>query len=157
MKKHILLVDDDVLIVGALEEHLKSQGYQVTVAESCAEGREALRQKSHIDLMILDHMLPDGRGTDLLESIAENNTLQRPPVIMSSALANTQNPSWEVLLHRLPAFSQNLIQAYVPKPYSFDNMDTVVDLIFSVVPPAPSAKTIVTGDYKHPPKKPHRA
>jgi DNA-binding response OmpR family regulator len=152
-KRHILVVDDDFLNANALRDHLKSQGFQVTWAENCKEGKEALGGKALIDLIILDHLLPDGRGTDLLQAMSDNAALQKPPVIMSSSLVDPRNPAWEALVHRLPEVSQALIQAYVPKPYSFDNMDTVVDLIFEASPPTvPNPNTLLSGDYRHPAK-----
>lgn len=152
-KRHILVVDDDLLNAGALQAHFTSMGYDVTLAENCAEGRAALQDKPQIDLMILDHLLPDGRGTDLLQSMADVEGMQKPPVIMSSSLMHPQTAGWEALLQRLPEISQTLIQAFVPKPYSFENMDTVVDLIFEVSPQISSSNTILSGDYKHPRKK----
>jgi two-component system, OmpR family, phosphate regulon response regulator OmpR len=152
-KRHILVVDDDFFNSNALREHLSSQGFTVTVAENCREGKEVLSGKSLIDLIILDHLLPDGRGTDLLQAMSDSEALQKPPVIMSSSLVDPRNPAWEALVHRLPEIAQALIQAYVPKPYSFDNMDTVVDLIFEAAPPTiPNPKTLLSGDYRHPKK-----
>ena len=68
----ILLVDDDPTIVGTLTRFLTRQGYAVTAA---GNGREALAalQKEKIPLAILDLMLPDFSGLELLAHVRENS------------------------------------------------------------------------------------
>jgi two-component system cell cycle response regulator len=68
----ILLVDDDPDILRTLSRFLTSQGYAVTAVGS---GREALAaiQKEKIPLAILDLMLPDSSGLELLAHVRENS------------------------------------------------------------------------------------
>jgi diguanylate cyclase (GGDEF)-like protein len=68
----ILLVDDDPTILGTLNRFLTSQGYQVAAATT---GREALTalQQENIPLAILDLILPDFSGLDLLAHVRENS------------------------------------------------------------------------------------
>lgn len=68
----ILLVDDDPAILVALSRFLTSQGYAVAAA---ATGQEALAtlQKENIPLAILDLMLPDFSGLDLLAHVRQNS------------------------------------------------------------------------------------
>jgi len=125
-KPHILLVDDDVFIIETLTSYLEILGYQVTAAYSCRQAMEKLSDGKKVHLMILDYLMPDGSGTDLLQSLGNTANMQRPPVIMSSGIMDPNNPVWEKLRNHLPPESQALIQAYVSKPYTLDAMDVAL-------------------------------
>ncbi|MGA9754573.1 MAG: GGDEF domain-containing response regulator [Desulfobaccales bacterium] len=64
----ILLADDDLQLMGTIQEFLDSQGYAVTTA---ADGQAAMAalQNQEFALAILDLMLPDCSGLDLLSHI----------------------------------------------------------------------------------------
>ena len=67
-KKKILIVEDEVDIQKLLRANLLSVGYDVIVADTAQEGREAFK-KQQPDLIILDVMLPDGNGFDLCKEL----------------------------------------------------------------------------------------
>src|SRR5450755_478172 len=123
---HILIVDDDVFVVEALTTYLEIMGYRVSAAYGFKTALEKLRATDKIDLVILDYLLPDGSGTEVLQFMGDEKTMQRPPVIMSSGVIDPDAPIWEELQSRLPTQSQCLIQAYVSKPYTFDAMDVAL-------------------------------
>ena len=146
---HILVIDDDLLSSHALKEHLGLEGYRVTVANSCAQAEELLGSTIHVDLVILDYLLPDGHGTDLLQTMATDHTLQKPFVVMSSAFIEPGSRSWEELRLRLPESVRSLIRAYVCKPYTFDSMDAMVNLILSSPSRKPTrTQEVRSGDYE---------
>ncbi|MCO4088299.1 MAG: response regulator transcription factor [Limnohabitans sp.] len=62
----ILLVEDEPLIASSLVSAMQADGYSVTYAANCAS---ALRQLVHTQpqLLVLDWMLPDGDGLQVLE------------------------------------------------------------------------------------------
>jgi DNA-binding response OmpR family regulator len=64
----ILLVDDDKSLVETFNMILKGEGYDVDVA---ATGNEALEKigNSHFDLVILDVVLPDMRGDEVVRGL----------------------------------------------------------------------------------------
>jgi len=64
MSHKILVVDDDILVLEALEELLKSSGYEVRVATRGQEALEVLDQE-HFDLLILDVVMPKMTGFDV--------------------------------------------------------------------------------------------
>lgn len=68
MQGHILVVDDEAGIRRGCVRALAPEGYTVDTAVSLQEGLEAVRAASY-DLVLLDIMMPDGRGTDLMEQI----------------------------------------------------------------------------------------
>lgn len=62
----ILVVEDEPAIAESLAYALTRDGYSVTIASSLSE---AQRQLDGVDLVVLDLMLPDGSGFDLLGRI----------------------------------------------------------------------------------------
>lgn len=68
----ILLVDDDPTILQTLTRFLTGQGYTIAAAATGREALETLRQEK-IPLAILDLMLPDASGLDLLAHVREDS------------------------------------------------------------------------------------
>ncbi|MCA9969820.1 MAG: response regulator, partial [Anaerolineales bacterium] len=68
MKGSILVIDDELGIRRGCQRALQPAGYAVETAVSLAEGRAKLAAGA-FDLVLLDVMMPDGRGMDLLEPI----------------------------------------------------------------------------------------
>jgi len=65
---HILVVDDQKEICDVVQEYLTGEGYRVSTAHDCGGMRRVLGQ-SHIDLVILDLMLPGEDGLTLARSL----------------------------------------------------------------------------------------
>lgn len=84
-KKRILAVDDEKLIVLAIRHNLQLAGYDVIEAY---DGREALEkiEVHRPDLVILDVMMPELNGWDVLTCIRDDPELRDTPVIMLTAL-----------------------------------------------------------------------
>jgi len=78
----ILLVEDEENLHEALKLNLELEGYQVV---SATDGKQALRilQSQYFDLMILDIMLPEMDGIEVLENIRVQNIVL--PVLILSA------------------------------------------------------------------------
>jgi two-component system KDP operon response regulator KdpE len=78
----ILVVDDDRAILTTVRRNLEVRGYVVL---SATRGGEALRQLAaeEVDLVILDLMLPDIDGLDVLRRMRQMS--ETPPVIVLSA------------------------------------------------------------------------
>ena len=80
----LLLVDDEDYLINSMYKFLKNKGYNnVMTARNIKEASFKLKNNK-VDLMILDIMLPDGSGFDLLEELRKKSTL---PVIILSALS----------------------------------------------------------------------
>ena len=82
---HILVVDDDKHTRMLLRAVLENAHYTVTTATNGEEALEAL-DKEHIDLVVLDIMLPGMSGYDVLRELRKTSNL---PVIMLSAKGET--------------------------------------------------------------------
>ena len=74
----ILLVEDDQSLGPALKENLSKEGFQVTLKTSLADTKSA--NMAEVDLILLDWMLPDGQGIDLLRDVPKGL-----PVILLTA------------------------------------------------------------------------
>jgi DNA-binding response OmpR family regulator len=78
----ILIVDPDPELSSQLSDDLSQEGYQVT---SVNTGREAMAHLQYFpDLIILDPLLPDMNGLDLLRSIKQSPELYGFPVFILS-------------------------------------------------------------------------
>jgi two-component system response regulator HydG len=64
----VLIVDDDEAFTSGLAEYVRRDGHTVRTANSVSAARQALDQ-SVPSLLLLDLMLPDGNGLDVLEEL----------------------------------------------------------------------------------------
>lgn len=76
--KKILLIEDDASLGPALVNSLGHEGYSMELAQSLEIARS--KKLSEFDLILLDWMLPDGQGIDLLKDIPKET-----PTIMLTA------------------------------------------------------------------------
>ena len=67
----MLVVEDDKALSEIVCEELRERGHMAVAAESVAEGLEQLKQ-SEFEVALVDLMLPDGSGIDILKKIAED-------------------------------------------------------------------------------------
>ncbi len=82
---YLLVVDDNEVNRDILSRHLQRQGHNVAVAE---DGRQALEMvKTHcFDLVLLDIMMPQMNGYQVLQQLKSDDSWRDIPVIMISAL-----------------------------------------------------------------------
>ena len=83
----ILLVEDDFDLLEIMAQFLKRKGFDVLRAETLAEG-SALYKKEAVNLALLDIILPDGSGLDLLKKIREKSAT---PVILMTSLGKDED------------------------------------------------------------------
>ncbi len=81
MQENILIVDDEMEIADLVSLYLQNEDFCVFKCNTFAEAREVIAREK-LDLAILDVMLPDGSGFELLRMIREEYTF---PVIMLTA------------------------------------------------------------------------
>ncbi|MEE8466207.1 MAG: response regulator [Dehalococcoidia bacterium] len=81
----LLVVDDNEMNRDLLSRRLERQGYRVTVA---VDGRQALEilNREPFNLVLLDIMLPEVNGYEVLEQLKANQSLSHIPVIITTAL-----------------------------------------------------------------------
>ena len=94
----VLLVDDEPDFVAAASELLRLHGHDVRTADTLANARRLLDSQSP-DVLLLDLMLPDGNGLELLEELTESHqAIERVVLItghpaIKSQIKNLSGPS----------------------------------------------------------------
>jgi DNA-binding response OmpR family regulator len=78
----LLIIEDETRVSDFLARSLEEAGYETESAQTIKAGRE-LWDESKPDLLVLDLMLPDGNGLDLLEKIRAEDT--NTPVLILTA------------------------------------------------------------------------
>ena len=83
-KEHILIVDDEEDILELIDFNLVREGYKVT---GVLTGEDAIKavQNEHIDLMILDLMLPGIDGFEVTKQIKNSPDIPDVPIVILSA------------------------------------------------------------------------
>jgi two-component system response regulator RegX3 len=136
-KRRILLVEDEESISEPLASALEREGFAAVVARTAEEGMEAFRTRSP-DLVLLDVMLPDGDGRDLLREIRSTS---RTPVIMVTARGQEMD---RVIGLELGA------DDYVAKPFSAAELIARIRAVLRrTSAPAPSGESMLeVGDIR---------
>ena len=113
----ILIVDDEKSLLENLYNFLKNKGFKdVYTAKNLKESRFKL-QNFQIDLIVLDLMLPDGSGFDLLKEVRRNSNVA---VIILSALDGIDD--------RREGF-ENKADDYLVKPFFPDELLWRIDAV----------------------------
>lgn len=118
-RKHILVVDDNAMMLKMLKEHLHDQ-YDVATA---ASGRVALKflERKTTDLILLDYEMPEESGPDVLEKLRASNMTKNIPVIFLTGVTDAKKIKEALSLNP---------QNYLLKPVDRDKLlDTITKTI----------------------------
>jgi len=108
MKPHILVIDDSLTIRMDLRGALSAAGFEVTLCET-KRAAEALLDRQTFSAVVLDVMLPDGDGVEILQRIRASTDHPDLPVVMLSGEAEVRD--------RVRGLSMGADE-YVGKPYN---------------------------------------
>lgn len=86
----VLVVDDEMLNRVVLSTNLQEQGYAVAMAENGREALEMLESRP-FDAVLLDLIMPELDGFQVLEKLKGDTKLREIPVIVVSALDEMEN------------------------------------------------------------------
>lgn len=86
----VLIVDDNEMNRDTLARRLRQQGFALEMATNGLEALEMARQKDY-DLVLLDIMMPEMDGFEVLQTMKADNTMRSIPVIMISALEEIES------------------------------------------------------------------
>ena len=81
-RRRVLVVEDDASIALGLQINLEAEGYEVLVADDGEKGL-AMTRADHPDVVILDVMLPNLNGFQVLQTIRREG-LQMPIIVLSA-------------------------------------------------------------------------
>src|ERR1035437_21162 len=110
----VLMIEDDLSLVGIVVRHLRLRGHDARAAASVEEATEMLRAGFRPTVVLLDINLPGASGWSLLRG-PELAAAGSPPVYIVSA---TSIPA-----SRLREFK---VAGYLPKPFA---LATLVDVV----------------------------
>jgi DNA-binding response OmpR family regulator len=83
--KHVLIVEDEPGYYAVLEKSLKEAGYEASVATNGAAALELL-QKQTFDLILLDLIMPQKNGFEVLEEVKKIPNWPKTPILVLSNL-----------------------------------------------------------------------
>jgi len=135
-RKRVLLIEDEGSIADPLAEALRREGFDVQTAGTAAAGLETFAARPP-DLVLLDVMLPDGDGREVLREIRQRS---RTPVVMLTAREEEMD---RVLGLELGA------DDYVTKPFSAAELVARMRAVLrrsAAEPVAVSSGTLAIGD-----------
>lgn len=115
--KSILLVDDDYELGELLTEYLSMEGFELTVVNDGKSGLNAALE-GQFDLMLLDVMLPEMNGFEVLRTLRESSSL---PVIMLTARGES--------VDRVLGLEHGA-DDYIPKPYHHHELVARIKALF---------------------------
>lgn len=114
----ILVVDDEPDNRFIIEEYLEDEGYELQMAEDGAIAWKILQDEStQFDTILLDIMMPNMNGLEVLELIKAHDRLRDIPVILQTAKGSTDDIARGI---QAGAFY------YLTKPFSEDVLISIV-------------------------------
>src|ERR1700681_3736528 len=116
-RSSILLVDDEEKILKALGRALRDAGHEVIETTSARQGQRLLAERT-FDVFIVDNVMPDLSGLDLIrEFVASTPENERPQILMMTAHATVESAIEAMKLGALD---------YLQKPFEIDELLVVV-------------------------------
>lgn len=91
-KKSILIVEDDSFVVDIYRKKLQEEGFSILEAPDGKKAWEKLQDKnSRPDLILLDIIMPEMNGLDLLKKIKADAELHKIPVILLTNMSQKED------------------------------------------------------------------
>ena len=135
VKKHLLVVDDEPVILQILKAVFEEEPYRITLLGS---GREALRviQEEHVDLVLTDKNLPDVGGLDLLRAAKLRDPLTEVIIItgygsLETALTALELDAFDYVLKPLNNvfdIRKKVRQAFQKQDVALENRRLIAEL-----------------------------
>jgi DNA-binding response OmpR family regulator len=109
----LLVADDSETVLLMLQRRLEMEGYEVVTATDGVEALACLREAGakKPDVILLDAMMPNKSGTEVLEELRDSGS--KIPVLMISAHLDAQEPD---RMRKLGATD------IIPKPFEWDEL-----------------------------------
>jgi two-component system response regulator AtoC len=113
----ILLVDDEEKILKTLGRALRDAGHEVVETTSARQAQKLLNERA-FDVLLVDNVMPDVTGLDLIrEYVGATNESERPQILMMTAHATVESALEAMKLGALD---------YLQKPFEIDELLVVV-------------------------------
>lgn len=119
MSRTVLVIEDDPRCIHLVMLILNSQGYGTVVTESGLEGLEKARA-SLPDLILLDLLLPDVSGFEVLREIRSDSLIADVPVVITSSKSQSSDKEMADELGT---------NAYLTKPFRKADLVTAIETL----------------------------
>lgn len=118
----VVIIDDDERICRAIERYLGLKGYKVWAAQNGRSGiKEVKRRKP--DLVLLDVIMPEMNGLEVLRLLKEDRRTSQIPVVMLTGRSDD-----ECISEALYGYAVE----YLVKPVSMENLEQKVARIIAI-------------------------
>lgn len=134
-RKHLLVVDDEPVILQILKAVFEEEPYRLTLLSS---GREALRvvEEDHVDLLLTDKNLPDVGGMELLRAAKARDPLTEVVIItgygsLETALTALEYDAFDYVLKPLNNvfdIRKKVRQAFAKQEVAIENRRLIAEL-----------------------------
>jgi CheY-like chemotaxis protein len=112
--KKVVLVDDDIDILEAIQAMLEDEGY-IVVTTDRGEDVERISQQEHPDLIILDMLLSGKDGRDIAKHLKSQESTRHIPILMLSAHPRAAKEAQDFA-----------VDGFLAKPFEMDDLLTKV-------------------------------
>jgi DNA-binding NtrC family response regulator len=112
----VLLVDDEEKILKALSRALRDDGHECVATTSAREAQRLLGERP-FDVFVVDNVMPEKSGLDLVRDLAAVPERERPQIVMMTAHATVENA---IEAMKLGASD------YLQKPFEIDELVVIV-------------------------------
>jgi DNA-binding NtrC family response regulator len=113
----ILLVDDEEKILKTIGRALRDAGHEVVEATNARQARRLLNERT-FDVMLVDNVMPDVTGIELIRDLTSTtNESERPQILMMTAHATVESAIEAMKLGALD---------YLQKPFEIDELLVVM-------------------------------
>lgn len=130
-QKRLLVVEDDEPTQRLIAALMQRRGYLVLVARNGEEALSMIESPGDFDCVILDLMMPEVSGRDVVERLA--TVPDAPSVVICSAAGPRQ----------LENFNEDVVKAVLRKPFDIDEFVSVIERIAGPATPPPPKRTKV--------------
>lgn len=117
-EKVILIIDDDIRNIFALQLTLKARKYRFLSRQDAREGLQLLQTDPAIGLVLLDMMMPEMDGYEAIREIRNSDRNGTIPIV--AVTANAMSGDREKCL-------EAGADAYIPKPIDVDKLMEVIE------------------------------
>lgn len=122
-KLTVLVIEDDPQLAKLLRTYLQMEDFEVRIAATREQINAALRAQPTPHLVLLDVVLPDIDGFEVLAKMRQHDLVKNVPVIMATAKATR-----EAVLAGL----QRGADGYVTKPYDMDVLLETINTVLGI-------------------------
>ncbi len=138
MSSHIFIVEDEPSIVSILRYNLEKENYKVSVSDDGEEALKLIKEKNP-DLVLMDWMMPNLSGVEILKNLKKDNLYKDIPIIMLTAKGEEED--------KLRAFDIGT-DDYITKPFNQKELIARIKTVLRRLKPQASSDIVEFSDLK---------